>query len=131
MRLALPISAVVSLMISLPVAAIDCAKAVTTPDINACASAEQKKVEARLNDTYQRILRNLEPSATETASSSRIKATLVEAQRAWVKFREADCHALYTLYEDGTIRTVMYIGCMQTRAERRIKDLEEEYEERR
>lgn len=42
-----------------------------------------------------------------------------------MKFREADCNALYELYRDGTIRTVMYIGCMQAHAEQRIKELKE------
>lgn len=105
--------------------ALDCSKAITTPDINACASVEQKKVEARLNEVYQRIINGLSQPDTETEKYSEMKNTLISAQRAWVKFREADCNAVFTRNASGTIRTVMFIGCMQAHAERRIKDLED------
>lgn len=96
--------------------ALDCKNAVATPDLNECASIEQKKVESQLNQVYQRVLKSVGEADTKKA--------LVEAQRAWVKFREADCKAVYENYKTGTIRTVMFIGCMQGHAEKRIKDLE-------
>lgn len=96
--------------------ALDCTKAVTTPDINECTSIEQKKVEDKLNKVYQGIVKPLEGDE---------KKTLVEAQRAWVKFREADCNAVYQRWIDGTVRNVMFISCMQDRAETRIKELQE------
>lgn len=96
--------------------ALDCAKAVTTADINECASIEQKKVEDKLNKLYQGIVKPLEGDE---------KKTLVEAQRAWIKFREADCNAVYQRWIDGTIRNVLFISCMQDRAETRIKELQE------
>lgn len=117
--------AVVTLLASLPAAAVDCAQAITTPDINACAAAEQKKVETELNTVYQHVLHGLEQASTDAERNRKTRAALVEAQRAWVKFREADCKAVFTRHEGGTIRTVMYLGCMQTHAEARIKDLEE------
>ena len=125
MRLAPVFLASVALLLSVPALALDCVQAVTTPDINACAAADQKKVEAELNVVYKRVLQNLELANTETENDSKLKAALIDAQRAWVKFREADCKALFTRYEGGTIRTVMYLGCMQQHAEQRIKDLAE------
>lgn len=102
-------------------AAPDCKNAMSTPDINECASIEQKAVEARLNQVYQRVLKTLD---TEGKDSAATKTKLVVAQRAWVKFREADCDAVYERHAGGTIRTVMFIGCMQSHAEQRIKALE-------
>jgi uncharacterized protein YecT (DUF1311 family) len=125
MRLAPVFLASVALLLSVPALALDCVQAVTTPDINACAAADQKKVEAELNVVYTRVLQNLQPANTETENDSKLKAALIDAQRAWVKFREADCKALFARYEGGTIRTVMYLGCMQQHAEQRVKDLEE------
>jgi uncharacterized protein YecT (DUF1311 family) len=98
--------------------ALDCKNAVTTPDINECAAAGQKQIEAKLNQTYQGVLKSLD-------DDKETKKALVAAQRAWVKFREADCKAVYQRSSGGTIRTVMYIGCMQNRAETRIKELED------
>lgn len=56
---------------------------------------------------------------------SDLKKQLIDAQRVWVKFREADCQAIYTLWSDVTIRNAMYIECMSTRAQQRIKELNE------
>lgn len=96
--------------------ALDCSNAVSTPDINECAAREQKQVEARLNTVYQRVLK--------TVTDRKVRTQFVSAQRLWVKYREADCKAVYEKYAGGTIRTVMFIGCMQNRAETRIKELE-------
>jgi uncharacterized protein YecT (DUF1311 family) len=97
--------------------ALDCKNAVSTPEINECASIEQKKVEDKLNKVYQRVIKSVDKAEA--------KKSLVEAQRAWVKFREADCNAVYQKWIDGTIRGVMFTGCMQNRAETRIKELED------
>lgn len=104
---------------------LDCQKAITTPDLNACASIDQKKAEANLNKVYQRVLKTLERGDSATSSDASVRNALVAAQRAWIKFREAGCNAVHQKYADGSIRTVMYLGCMQSHAERRIKDLEE------
>jgi uncharacterized protein YecT (DUF1311 family) len=96
--------------------ALDCDNAVSTPDLNECAAREQKTVEANLNTVYQRVLK--------ATSAPAVRTQLVAAQRAWIKYRGADCKAVHQKYADGTIRTVMYLGCMQNRAETRIKELE-------
>lgn len=120
------ISSFILLLFSQDALAVDCDKAVTTLETNECAAIEQHKVEAQLNDTYKRVIRQLDQADPESDQSiAATKKALIEAQRAWVKFREADCNALYELYRDGTIRTVMYIGCMQAHAEQRIKELKE------
>ena len=101
--------------------AVDCDKAVATPDLNECAAREQKAVEAKLNSTYQKVLKELE-ERDENHVETRKK--LVAAQRAWIKFREADCSAAYQYYIDGSMRNLVHIGCMQKRAEQRIKELD-------
>jgi uncharacterized protein YecT (DUF1311 family) len=104
--------------------ALDCGKAITTPEINECASIDQKKVEAKLNKVYQRVLKSLDVPDAPLESYSEMRKSLMVAQRAWVKFREADCNAVYQKHVSGTIRTVMYIGCMHSHAEKRIRELE-------
>jgi uncharacterized protein YecT (DUF1311 family) len=106
--------------------ALGCDKAVNTLEINDCASIEKEKVESQLNATYKSVIQKLEHPEPEVADDYlATKKALVEAQRAWVKFREADCDATYTWHRGGTIRTLMYIGCMQAHAEQRIKELKE------
>ena len=96
--------------------ALDCANAASTPDLNECAARTQKAAEANLNAVYQRVLNNV--------TEPKVRTQFVAAQRLWVKFREADCNTVLAFYGTGTIRTVMYLGCLQNRAETRAKELE-------
>lgn len=106
--------------------ALDCKRAISTPDINACGQIELNKVELKLNLVYQRVLKNLGEISREKsdfADKSKLKTSFVEAQRLWVKFRKTDCDTTYTFWSDGTIRGTMYLSCMTSRAEQRIKEL--------
>ena len=96
--------------------ALDCANATTTPDMNECAARTQKAAEANLNATYSRVLK--------TVTERKVRTQFVAAQRLWIKYREADCKTVQALYGTGTIRTVMYLGCLQNRAETRTRELE-------
>lgn len=100
--------------------ALDCNNALTTVEMNECASIDQKVVEAKLNATYQATLKSL-----DERKATNVRKKLVQAQRAWVRFRENDCAAVYALHADGTIRTLLWIGCMQSRTEQRIRELED------
>lgn len=111
-------------LLSFVTLAVDCKTAITTPDVNECERITHLKVEDHLNKVYQRVIKSLERPDTETEGYSEIKKRLVTAQRAWVKFREADCEAVYAREMAGTARTVMYLSCMKTHAETRIKELE-------
>ncbi|MFZ5698957.1 MAG: lysozyme inhibitor LprI family protein [Pseudomonadota bacterium] len=104
--------------------AADCDKAMTTVEMNECASAEQKRVEKKLNDSYKSVLKYFreEPGLGTQEDRALFEKRLVEAQRFWVKFREADCDLAYQLNASGTLRSSFYISCMQMNAERRIED---------
>jgi uncharacterized protein YecT (DUF1311 family) len=54
-----------------------------------CIGAETKRQDARLNKVYKAVMAQLDEGG---------KKRLVEAQRAWIKFRDADV----SLYEDST-----------------------------
>ena len=57
-----------------------------TVEVLDCISAELKRQDVRLNENYNKLMSKL--------SGVRKKA-LVEAQRAWIKFRDADCGFYY------------------------------------
>jgi uncharacterized protein YecT (DUF1311 family) len=50
------------------------------PDMIDCIMAEAKQQDARLNENYKRLMSKL---------SEERKKTLLEAQRAWIRFRDA------------------------------------------
>ena len=94
-------------------------------DLNECASIDLKKVEAKLNLVYQRVLKSTEKDYASEGNYADVKKTFINAQRAWIKFREADCDAVYQRNIGGTIRTLAHLGCMRSHALKRIEELEE------
>lgn len=108
-------------------ATLDCANAISTPDINTCTKIELDKQELKLNQTYQRVLSMFDAvskAPNQGADKSKLKKQLIEAQRLWVRFRKADCDTTYTFWSDGTIRGAMYLSCMIEKTNTRIQDLE-------
>jgi uncharacterized protein YecT (DUF1311 family) len=106
--------------------ALDCANAMSTPDINACAKLALDLKEIELDQTYQHVLNQFEAislSPSNGADKSKLKQQMIEAQRLWYEFRKAECDAIYTYWSDGTIRGVMYLSCMTEKANARILEL--------
>lgn len=107
------------------VAADPCDTAVSDPDINECAAQEYSRVDGILNTTYKKVLADLKASGKEYPDALKARQELIKAQRLWVSFREADCNAIFTLHQSGTIRVLMYHSCMTSHSEQRIKELKE------
>jgi len=63
-----------------------------TAGMTDCISAETARQDARLNENYKRLMSKL---------SAKRKNTLQAAQRAWVRFRDANC-SFYSDPEGGT-----------------------------
>jgi uncharacterized protein YecT (DUF1311 family) len=114
------------LAISGVVHADDCKDANNTVQMNECMAKQAKAADAKLNDTYRQVLASFK-GADDPASQSypaSTRAALIDAQRAWVRYRDADCKAVYNQWKGGTIRDVMQLGCMKDRTERRTNELE-------
>jgi uncharacterized protein YecT (DUF1311 family) len=67
-----------------------------------CISAELARQDARLNESYKRLLSKL---------SAKRKEGLLEAQRAWIKFRDANCNFYYDP-EGGSAAHLAGNGCV-------------------
>lgn len=107
-----------------PAAATDCSNALTTMEINTCAAAQQEQTEAQLNAVYQQLMERLAEPDGGLDDPASVQQQLRTAQRLWIDFRKADCDAQFALYAGGSIRTAVYLGCMQSRAAQRITELE-------
>ncbi|WP_397532750.1 lysozyme inhibitor LprI family protein [Roseateles sp.] len=100
-----------------------CVTQANTSEVNQCAKQQFEQQDKLLNAAYQAALQVV-PSANEPGTSGETpRALLVKAQRRWVEFRDADCKAKYQVFAGGTIRNVIYLGCMRERTEQRIKEL--------
>lgn len=109
---------------------IDCANAVTTVDLNACAKKEFDHADKALNAAYKEIMADLTgPDPGNEENNKKWAEALKVSQRAWVAFRVADCEKL-TVFEagGGTATTGEILGCMTELTEARTKSLKARYE---
>jgi uncharacterized protein YecT (DUF1311 family) len=96
-----------------------CENAKTQLEINECMAAAYKAADAELNSLYVSL--QGKPGAV---TSEKLRA----AQRAWIKYRDANCDAEAELYEGGSIRPAMYSGCLERVTRARIAELHAIYD---
>ncbi len=86
-------------------AGADC-PGLTTLEVNACVQAELDRVDGLLNQIYGVLIKELSagtdaPDPEPLLYSERLK-TIVAAEKAWAKFKDAQCAAEYDLIAPGT-----------------------------
>ena len=85
-----------------------------TADVLDCIGAETKRQDSRLNKVYKEVMAQLSPARNKE---------LQAAQRAWIKFRDANCN-FYADPEGGTMATVSSNDCFMSATASRAKELE-------
>lgn len=85
-----------------------------TVDMLDCIGTETKRQDARLNKAYKEVMPQLSPAR---------KKELQDAQRAWIKYRDANCN-FYADPDGGTIATVNSNDCFMSATASRAKELE-------
>ncbi|TIO34900.1 lysozyme inhibitor LprI family protein [Mesorhizobium sp.] len=85
--------------------------------LNQCADAAFKKSDKKLNDLYKQIEARLKDDADT-------KKLLVQAQRDWVKFRDAECSFQTAGAAGGSMMPMLTAQCMDSLAQSRVKDFE-------
>ena len=94
------------------------------PDIvGACE--ELDAADAKLNSAYRNLLKILDnPPEGMAEHHKQAKKSVVQAQRAWLRFRDLDCSAVFDI-ADGTSKNPLSISCEAEHALLRAKQLEE------
>jgi uncharacterized protein YecT (DUF1311 family) len=90
-------------------------------EMNMCAHRDYKAADAQLNAAYRVLTAKIDANA---------KTLLVEAQRAWIQFRDKECKYEAAENEGGSIYPMIYSGCLTrlTMARtRELKELAEQY----
>ncbi|QBF25246.1 DUF1311 domain-containing protein [Pseudomonas tructae] len=86
----------------------------STLAMNNCNGAEIKHQDSRLNSAYKKAMAGLqEPQQTQ----------LREAQRAWIKYRDANCNLYYSL-TGGTVDQLNGAGCLLSSTKARADELQ-------
>jgi uncharacterized protein YecT (DUF1311 family) len=89
-----------------------------------CAAQELKQADAELNKVYKAVLAELDSGAETNPGTKEAKRQLIDAQRAWVSFRDSDCGAVYSYYQDGTVRVSAELSCELQRTRERTQQLQ-------
>ena len=79
-----------------------------------CIAAETERQDLRLNKAYKDVMAELTPQR---------KKQLQEAQRAWIKYRDANCD-FYADPDGGTLAAVSSNDCFMSTTASRAKELE-------
>ncbi len=83
----------------------------TTVGITACIASETQSWDAILNEQY-RLTRAEFRNRDAAGSGIDLAGPLLEAQRAWVTFRDAECGLTYKRWGDGSIRSIAHANCV-------------------
>ncbi|WP_348629901.1 lysozyme inhibitor LprI family protein [Mesorhizobium sp. M7D.F.Ca.US.004.03.1.1] len=122
MRLLL--SSLATLMLAAPLfvgaarAADDCANAQDQATMDECAGKDFDAADKKLNEAYRQIEGRLKDNAGS-------KKLLVDAQRAWVAFRDAECSFQGGPPETaGSVRPMVVANCQAGLTNLRLKDFQ-------
>lgn len=85
--------------------------------LNECADASVKKSDKKLNELYKQIEARLKDDADT-------KKLLVQAQRDWNKFRDAECSFQTAEAAGGSMMPMLIAQCMDGLTQSRVKDFE-------
>ncbi|WEX11141.1 lysozyme inhibitor LprI family protein [Chelativorans sp. AA-79] len=85
--------------------------------LNECADAAFKKSDKKLNELYKQIEARLSDDADT-------KELLVQAQRDWVKFRDAECSFQTAGAAGGSAIPMLVAMCMDGLTQSRVKDFQ-------
>lgn len=88
-----------------------------TASFAAHANDSYKAVDAQLNKTYQEIVARLKDDADG-------KKSLVDAQRAWMKFRDAECKFQASAVDGGSAYPLAMQACLEAVTRQRVQELE-------
>ena len=88
-------------------------KAMSQPEINACATKAYEASDAELNHLYKQIGSRLKDDAES-------KKHFVTAQRAWIAYRDAEC--AFQGADKGSSSAMVYGYCLASLTADRVKD---------
>ena len=90
-----------------------CPQGRTQLDMNLCAGEELARADSLLNLRYQEVLRVIEEHRVEP---------LREAQRAWIRFRDAECEFEASEVAGGSLEPMIQTLCLADLSEKRAKE---------
>jgi uncharacterized protein YecT (DUF1311 family) len=98
-----------------------CADPQSQAEMTQCAANAYKAADAVLNQVYPKLMALLNDEE---------KAQLKTAQTAWLKYRDANCDFVADQYKGGSMRPMIYAGCLEDVTKNRTTELKTQIEDR-
>ena len=103
---------------------VDCRNAVAQVELNYCAEQDFLAADADLNLAYKAaraVMRQIDAGLPVAERGA--EATLRDAQRAWISFRDQACLAEAYSWHGGSGQPMIYSGCQARLTTQRAEDL--------
>ena len=113
-------------------------KPISQRQMDDCAAFRYKQADAHLNKVYRKAVQYMTDDlarAQKKGDERQIKyeeaamASLKEAERTWISYRDIQCKAAAHQYEGGSMAPIIYSQCLTTATEHRTADLKSIYED--
>jgi len=95
---------------------IKCKEDGTMAEMKKCADEKYVTADEQLNQAYEQLMVRVKDQVTA-------KEYLIQAQRAWITFRDKSCSFESTPYAGGSIEGLIYTKCLTRMTETRTKEL--------
>lgn len=107
----------------------------STGEVNDCLVKELEKADTILNQIYHKLLSQRKKEDQEFnkaglpgGAASHSADALISAQKAWIKYRDANCNFYYALSYSGTGAPIEYGFCMVKMTKERTVELKKTVE---
>jgi uncharacterized protein YecT (DUF1311 family) len=113
-------------------------KPISQRQMDECAAFEYKQADEHLNKVYRKAVQYMTDDLARAQKGSNQKqikyeettiASLKEAERTWISYRDIQCKAAAQQYEGGSMAPMIYSQCLTTVTEHRTADLKSIYED--
>ncbi|MEP2715711.1 lysozyme inhibitor LprI family protein [Pseudophaeobacter sp.] len=105
-------------------ASADCSDPQTTHAMRSCAAQDYERADAALNAAYkaaQRSMKQLDQDLPDDLKGA--SKALLQAQRAWISYRDAACAAEGFQFRGGSFEPLMILICKTELTEQRSDQL--------
>ena len=99
-----------------------CERARNNAEHTQCADREMRAYDAEMNRVYRLVLAQAD-STPEPGYGAPPAEALKQSQRAWIAFRDANCHWRATDFYGGTEQAVIHASCIALTTRDRLEEL--------
>jgi uncharacterized protein YecT (DUF1311 family) len=104
--------------------AVDCKNPTTQMAMTICAGRSAKQSDRQLNIAYKKVQKLYRADDRDQRLNK-----LIDAQLAWIKYRDTTCDWKASKYSGGSIAPMIYANCLDQLTQQRTQALLEDLEE--